>query len=53
MTIFLGHPPPKYEAYAFTAVHVVLAGLVLFLPGRVVTAVVRRSVARERPAAQR
>ena len=58
MTIFLGHPPHKYEAYAFIAIHVMLAGLVLFLPGRVVTAVAgrvaaRRMVARERSAAGR
>jgi hypothetical protein len=42
MTVFFGHPPHKYEAYAFIAVHLLLAGLVLFLPGRVVSAVVRR-----------
>jgi len=43
MTVFFGHPPTKYEAYAFIAVHLVLAGLVLFLPGRAVTALVRRA----------
>lgn len=39
MTVFLGHPPTKYEAYGFIAVHVALAALVLFLPGRVLRAV--------------
>jgi hypothetical protein len=52
MTVFLGHPPTRSEAYAFIAVHVVLAGLVLFLPGRAVRAVVRR-VVRERSAVGR
>jgi len=42
MTVFFGHPPSRYEAYAFIAVHVLLAGAVLVLPGRVLTAVVRR-----------
>ncbi len=32
--VFLGHPPTKYEAYAFIAVHVALAAAVLFVPGR-------------------
>ena len=36
MTVFLGHAPTKNEAFAFIAVHVVLALLVLFLPGRAV-----------------
>ena len=39
MTVFLGHPPTKYEAYGFIAAHVALAALVLFLPGRVFRAV--------------
>jgi hypothetical protein len=39
MTVFLGHPPTKYEAYAFIAVHVLLAALVLFLPASVIRAV--------------
>lgn len=39
MTVFLGHPPTKYEAYGFIAVHVALAALVLFLPGRMVRAI--------------
>ena len=39
MTVFLGHPPTKYEAYGFIAVHVALAALVLFLPGRALRAV--------------
>lgn len=34
MEVFIGHPPTKYEAYAFIAVHVVLAAAVLFVPGR-------------------
>ena len=36
MTVFLGHPPTKAEAFGFIGVHLVLAGLVLFLPGRAV-----------------
>jgi hypothetical protein len=36
MTVFLGHPPTKYQAFAFIAIHVALAALVLFLPGRVI-----------------
>src|SRR4029450_3107981 len=36
MTVFLGHPPTRAEAFAFIAVHLALAGLVLFLPGRAV-----------------
>jgi hypothetical protein len=39
MTVFLGHPPTRYQAYAFIGVHVVLAALVLFLPARVVRAI--------------
>jgi hypothetical protein len=42
ITVFIGHPPTKYEAYAFIAVHLVLVGLVLFLPGRAVRAALRR-----------
>jgi hypothetical protein len=42
MKVFLGHYPTSAEAYAFIAVHVVLALLVLFLPGRFVTGPVRR-----------
>ncbi|MEQ4722907.1 hypothetical protein [Nonomuraea sp. B19D2] len=34
MTVFLGHPPTKYEAYTFIAVHVVLALAVFFSPQR-------------------
>lgn len=34
ITVFIGHPPTKYEAYAFIAVHVVLALLVFFSPQR-------------------
>lgn len=42
ITVFIGHPPTAGEAYAFIAVHVVLAVLVLTLPGRFVAAVARR-----------
>lgn len=42
MSVFIGHAPAKNEAYAFIAVHVVLALLVLFLPARAVTALLRR-----------
>jgi hypothetical protein len=42
MTVFLGHPPTKAEAFAFIAVHLILAGLVLFLPGRAVAGLSRR-----------
>lgn len=49
MEVFLGHPPTKYQAYAFIAVHCVLALLVLFLPGRVVSSVTRRVRSMLRP----
>jgi len=42
MTVFLGHPPTKAEAFAFITVHVALAGLVLLLPGRAVAWLLRR-----------
>ncbi|GAB3966157.1 hypothetical protein GCM10029978_030650 [Actinoallomurus acanthiterrae] len=42
MSVFIGHAPTKDQAYAFITVHVVLALLVLFLPGRVVAALLRR-----------
>lgn len=42
MTVFLGHPPSRNEAFAFIAVHVVLALLVLFLPGRALSTLLRR-----------
>jgi hypothetical protein len=42
MTVFLGHPPTRAEAFAFIVVHVVLAGLVLFLPGRAVARLLPR-----------
>lgn len=42
MTVFLGHPPTKYQAYAFIAVHVVAALLVLFLPAAAVRSTVDR-----------
>lgn len=51
MTVFLGRPLSKYEAYAFITVHVVLALLVLVLPARFVTGPVRRVLGRRRPAA--
>lgn len=38
MEVFLGHFPTKYEAFAFIAVHVVLALAVLFTPSRWVRA---------------
>jgi hypothetical protein len=34
MTVFLGHPPTRNEAYAFIAVHVALAAFVLVVPTR-------------------
>jgi hypothetical protein len=42
MAVRLGGHPTKTQAYVFIAVHVLLAGLVLFLPGRLVTAVRHR-----------
>ncbi len=47
MTVFLGHPASKYEAYAFIAVHLVIAALVLFAPA----AWFRRLDPRRKPAA--
>ena len=32
ITVFLGHPPSKYEAYVFISFHVILALIVLFFP---------------------
>ncbi|MEV0400965.1 hypothetical protein [Actinoallomurus sp. NPDC050550] len=43
MSVFIGHAPTKYQAYAFITVHVVLALLVLFLPGRAVAPLLRRN----------
>ena len=43
MKIFLGHYPSKNEAFVFIAVHVVLALLILFLPGRFILRVLRRN----------
>jgi hypothetical protein len=40
--VFLGHPPTRAEAFAFIAVHLVLAGLVLFLPASAVARLRRR-----------
>lgn len=37
MRVRLGHWPTKYEAYVFITVHLLAAGLVLFLPGRLLT----------------
>jgi hypothetical protein len=37
MTVFLGHPPTKNEAFAFIAVHVVLVVFVLAAPSRWLT----------------
>ncbi|MET4659272.1 hypothetical protein ACI2LV_23375 [Streptomyces fungicidicus] len=34
ITVFLGHPASKYEAYAFITVHVLLALFLLFAPTR-------------------
>lgn len=34
MIVFIGHAPTKYEAFAFIAIHVLLAAAVLFVPGR-------------------
>jgi hypothetical protein len=51
--VFLGHAPTKYEAYAFIAVHVVLAAAVLFVPGRWLRAVVRAGPFRRSGAAPR
>lgn len=47
MTVFLGHPASKYEAFAFIAVHLVIAALVLFAP----VAWFRRLDPRRKPAA--
>ncbi len=50
MTVFLGHPPTKHQAYAFIAVHVVLALLVLLLPASAVRSTVDRFRRRPGPA---
>jgi hypothetical protein len=42
MTVFLGHPLTKAQAFVFIGIHVTLAGLVLFLPARAVTGPVSR-----------
>jgi hypothetical protein len=47
ITVFIGHPPTRNEAYAFIAVHVILAVLVLALPARYVTVAARRAARRE------
>ncbi|MDR8411104.1 hypothetical protein MTP10_20525 [Nonomuraea sp. 3-1Str] len=46
MTVFIGHPPTKYEAYAFIAVHVLLALAVFFSPQRWWDGLRARSMAR-------
>jgi hypothetical protein len=42
ITVVIGHPPTNTEALVFIGVHVALAAVVLALPGRYVTATVRR-----------
>jgi hypothetical protein len=42
MTVRIGHPPTRNEAFVFIAVHIVAAVLVLALPGRLVRTVGRR-----------
>jgi hypothetical protein len=42
IAVRIGHHPTKYEAYAFIAVHVTIAVLVLALPGRLFRTVGRR-----------
>ncbi|HEX6870567.1 MAG TPA: hypothetical protein VF163_05665 [Micromonosporaceae bacterium] len=42
ITVFLGHPASKYEAYAFIVGHLVLAVLVLAVPGRWLRSLRRR-----------
>jgi hypothetical protein len=51
MTVFVGHPLSRSQAFAFIGVHVALAGLVLFLPARAVTGPVARLARRRRPPA--
>ncbi|MFF9073866.1 hypothetical protein ACF1A9_16415 [Streptomyces sp. NPDC014872] len=41
MTVFIGHAPSKYEAYAFIITHLVLVVFVLFAPTRWFTPVAR------------
>ncbi len=42
MTVFLGHPLTKVQAFVFIGIHVTLAVLVLFLPARAITGPVAR-----------
>jgi hypothetical protein len=42
ITVVIGHPATKYEAFVFIGVHVVLAVLVLAVPGRFFAAVAER-----------
>jgi len=42
ITVVIGHPPTRNEAFAFIGVHLVLAVLVLAVPARFVAAAVRR-----------
>ena len=37
MSVIIGHAPTRDQAYAFIAIHVTLAALVLFLPARLVS----------------
>ncbi|TDP93895.1 hypothetical protein [Labedaea rhizosphaerae] len=43
MTVFLGHPLTKYQAFAFIAIHVVLALLILTLPASLFRRFTRRN----------
>lgn len=49
MTVFLGHAPSRTEAYAFIAVHVLLAIAALTVPGSVFHKL-RRAAVRRTPA---
>jgi hypothetical protein len=48
MTVFLGHPLTKAQAFVFIGIHVILAALVLFLPARAVTGPAGRLLRRVR-----
>lgn len=49
MTVRIGHPPTRNEAFVFIAVHIAAAVLVLALPGRLVRAAGRRLWPGRRP----
>ncbi|WP_248962649.1 hypothetical protein [Sphaerisporangium perillae] len=51
MTVFIGHPPTKYEAYAFITVHVLLALAVFLSPQRWWDALARKVVPSRPPEA--